>query len=87
MVALTGRLARKGVIRVLGAPGAIRTHDPLLRRQLLCPLSYGGFATLNSTRQGSEDPECQRVKNELWSIGGQSNYLAVFIYVNTLHKK
>ena len=23
-----------------GAPGATRTPDPLLRRQLLCPLSY-----------------------------------------------
>ena len=25
-----------------GAPGGIRTHDPLLRRQLLYPLSYQG---------------------------------------------
>jgi hypothetical protein len=24
----------------LGAPGRIRTRDPLLRRQPLCPLSY-----------------------------------------------
>ena len=23
-----------------GVPGGIRTHDPLLRRQPLCPLSY-----------------------------------------------
>ncbi len=26
-----------------GAPGGNRTHDPLLRRQLLYPLSYQGF--------------------------------------------
>ena len=25
-----------------GAPGGIRTHDPLLRRQTLYPLSYRG---------------------------------------------
>ena len=25
-----------------GAPGGDRTHDPLLRRQLLYPLSYQG---------------------------------------------
>ena len=28
--------------RTSGAPGVTRTPDPLLRRQLLCPLSYGG---------------------------------------------
>src|SRR3990172_6454231 len=27
---------------VLSTPGGIRTHNLLLRRQLLCPLSYGG---------------------------------------------
>ena len=26
----------------IGAPGRIRTRGPLLRRQPLCPLSYGG---------------------------------------------
>lgn len=29
-------------VRLSGTPGAIRTHDRLLRRQLLYPLSYGG---------------------------------------------
>ena len=29
------------VLRGSGAPGRTRTCDPLLRRQLLCPLSYG----------------------------------------------
>ena len=31
-----------------GTPGVIRTRDPLLRRQLLCPLSYGGLTGLDS---------------------------------------
>ena len=29
-----------------GAPGGDRTHDPLLRRQLLYPLSYQGTETI-----------------------------------------
>ena len=28
---------------IFGAPGGIRTHDLLLRRQTLYPLSYRGF--------------------------------------------
>ena len=31
----------KPLLYLLGAPGGIRTPDPLLRRQLLFPLSYG----------------------------------------------
>ena len=31
-----------------GAPGGDRTHDPLLRRQLLYPLSYQGTHTKTS---------------------------------------
>lgn len=31
-----------GTAVVFGASGGTRTHDPLLRRQLLYPLSYGG---------------------------------------------
>ena len=33
-----------------GAPGGDRTHDPLLRRQLLYPLSYQGNVLCNLTR-------------------------------------
>ena len=33
----------------LGAPGATRTHDPLLRRQMLYPLSYGRMVRLGRT--------------------------------------
>ena len=32
-----------------GAPGGDRTHDPLLRRQLLYPLSYQGFSAKTVT--------------------------------------
>ena len=31
-----------GIFWVFSAPGGIRTHNLLLRRQVLCPLSYGG---------------------------------------------
>ena len=31
---------------VNGVPGGIRTHDPLLRRQLLFPLSYRDYAAV-----------------------------------------
>ena len=37
---VTGAKARNGSIN--SAPGRIRTCGPLLRRQPLCPLSYGG---------------------------------------------
>jgi hypothetical protein len=38
----TMRVIRKKSLYVEydGVPGGIRTHDPLLRRQPLCPLSY-----------------------------------------------
>ena len=32
-----------------GAPGGDRTHDPLLRRQLLYPLSYQGIMQKSCT--------------------------------------
>ncbi len=31
-----------------GAPGRTRTCDPLLRRQMLYPLSYGSLATVGA---------------------------------------
>ena len=42
---------KKGVLRggAVGAPGGIRTHDHLLRRQPLYPLSY--WDTLSTYRE------------------------------------
>jgi hypothetical protein len=34
------------ICRKMSAPGTARTCDPLLRRQMLYPLSYGGGAKL-----------------------------------------
>ena len=36
-----------------GTPARIRTWDPLLRRQLLCPLSYGGLQTFKIIDMGT----------------------------------
>ena len=36
----TGNQRRGKFEANIGVPGGIRTHDPLLRRQPLCPLSY-----------------------------------------------
>ena len=42
--ALSLRL-RQRVAQLCGVPGGIRTHDPLLRRQLLCPAELQGQVT------------------------------------------
>src|SRR4030066_1271934 len=37
----------------LGAPGGIRTHNRLIRSQMLCPLSYGGVFVLYTEFSGN----------------------------------
>ena len=48
-----------------GAPGATRTHDPLLRKQVLYPLSYGGVqigsADLTRSLGKAQTPRFQQV--------------------------
>src|SRR5439155_26400494 len=42
-----------------GAPGRIRTCNPLLRRQMLCPLSYGGSALDYILRRLNQFPDAE----------------------------
>ena len=41
--------------RMGGTPGGIRTPDPLVRSQMLCPLSYGRTDTLEFARWSGVD--------------------------------
>ncbi len=48
------RAKRDTLLINLCAPGGIRTHNLLLRRQLLYPLSYRGMHTREAQRTGFE---------------------------------
>ena len=41
---------RNGNSRSFSAPGATRTHDPLVRNQVLYPLSYEGMSVFSPTK-------------------------------------
>jgi hypothetical protein len=48
----------------VGAPGGTRTHNRLIRSQMLCPLSYGGDFVLLTHQKHESDalflPESNR---------------------------
>ena len=50
-----------------GAPGGDRTHDPLLRRQLLYPLSYQGFSAKTVTYPPFDE-----------NTSGKSKFLSIY---------